>query len=58
MKLRWHQTYDKNGVKSEKTLQFREEYVGEDGYIIYDEWEDVEIVCERDWSDIRNPGTN
>jgi len=40
MKLRWYQTYDKHGVNSEITLQYRE---SED-----DEWEDVIFFRERE----------
>ena len=39
MELRWYQTYDKCGVNSEETLQFREND---------DEWEDVTFVRERE----------
>jgi hypothetical protein len=40
MKLRWYQTYDRDGRESEPTLQFRENAL--------DEWEDVDFVRERD----------
>ena len=40
MELRWYQTYDRCGVNSEKTLQYREN--GGDG------WEDVTFVRERE----------
>ena len=40
MELRWYQTYDKNGVDSEMSLQFRHEYGTE--------WENVEFVRERE----------
>ena len=40
MELKWYQTYDKNGVNSEKTLQYRE---GDEA-----EWDDVMFVRERE----------
>ncbi len=43
IELRWYQTYDKNGVNSEMTLQYKEtpELFG-------DEWKDVPIERERE----------
>ena len=43
IELRFYQTYDKNGLDSQKTLQFR--YV--DDNLPKDEWEDVDFVRER-----------
>ncbi|KKN39834.1 hypothetical protein LCGC14_0739460 [marine sediment metagenome] len=40
IKLRWYQTYDKNGVNSEVTLQYRDEKENE--------WEDVLFIRERE----------
>ena len=44
MELRFYQTYDKNGVDSENTLQFR--LVDDDGDVV-DGWQDVNCVRER-----------
>ena len=43
IELRFYQTYDKNGVNSQETLQFR--YVNGDNK---DEWEDVDFMRERE----------
>lgn len=40
MELRWYQTYDKNGLDSEKVLEYREEG--------RDYWQPVEFVRERE----------
>ena len=42
MELRWYQTYDENGVYSEKTLQ----YCNRDGWYP-NEWIDIPFVRER-----------
>jgi len=46
MELRWYQTYDKHGVDSTETLQYKDpdlQVEGED-----DIWIDVEFVRERE----------
>ena len=40
MELRWHQTYDENGLDSEVYLQFRESHE--------DEWDYIPFVRERE----------
>jgi len=40
MMLRWYQTYDKYGMDSETSLQYRE--------CEHEEWENVEFVRERE----------
>jgi len=40
MNLRWHQTYDKNGVYSEMVLQQYNAH--------YEYWEDIPYVRERE----------
>ena len=40
MELRWHQTYDENGVDSKVYLQFKESPE--------DEWEYVDFVREKE----------
>jgi len=37
MELRWHQTYNKHGLKTEPTLQYRE---SDD-----EKWKEVRLVC-------------